>query len=164
MLRYLHRWQLEVAFQAVRTRLGVQTQRQWSALAIARTTPACARVSQARSYLRRCPRLGAAHPLDWSIFRNTFDSGTRTSDSGTRTRLSQLTGTPPLDSLGVLALEQYLDDAFRRFGTIMLAKLQMSIHNLKSLLCQVTRESSRTIWFNLSLPVQSTVHIAFDPT
>ena len=33
------RWQLEVAFQEVRTHLGVETQRQWSDLAIARTTP-----------------------------------------------------------------------------------------------------------------------------
>ena len=33
------RWQLEVTFQEVRTHLGVETQRQWSNLAIARTTP-----------------------------------------------------------------------------------------------------------------------------
>ena len=33
------RWQLEVTFQEVRTHLGVETQRQWSDLAIARTTP-----------------------------------------------------------------------------------------------------------------------------
>ena len=34
------RWQLEVTFQEVRAHLGVGTQRQWSDLAIARTTPA----------------------------------------------------------------------------------------------------------------------------
>ena len=34
------RWQLEVTFHEVRTHLGVETQRQWSDLAIARTTPA----------------------------------------------------------------------------------------------------------------------------
>ena len=34
------RRQLEVTFQEVRTHLGVETQRQWSDLAIARTTPA----------------------------------------------------------------------------------------------------------------------------
>jgi len=34
------RWQVEVTFQEVRTHLGVETQRQWSDLAIARTTPA----------------------------------------------------------------------------------------------------------------------------
>ena len=35
----MRRWQLEVTFQEVRTHLGVETQRQWSDLAIARTTP-----------------------------------------------------------------------------------------------------------------------------
>lgn len=34
------RWQLEVTFHEVRAHLGVETQRQWSNLAIARTTPA----------------------------------------------------------------------------------------------------------------------------
>ena len=34
------RWQLEVTFREVRTHLGVETQRQWSDLAIARTTHA----------------------------------------------------------------------------------------------------------------------------
>ncbi len=33
------RWQVEVTFQEVRAHLGVETQRQWSHLAIARTTP-----------------------------------------------------------------------------------------------------------------------------
>ena len=37
---FVLRWQLEVSFQEVRTHLGVETQRQWSDLAIARTTPA----------------------------------------------------------------------------------------------------------------------------
>ena len=37
---YLQRWQAEVTFQEVRAHLGVETQRQWSAPAIARTTPA----------------------------------------------------------------------------------------------------------------------------
>ena len=36
---FVLRWQLEVAFQEVRTHLGMETQRQWSDLAIARTTP-----------------------------------------------------------------------------------------------------------------------------
>lgn len=34
------RWQLEVTFEEARTRLGIETQRQWSDLAILRTTPA----------------------------------------------------------------------------------------------------------------------------
>ena len=37
---FVMRWQLEVTLQEVRTHLGVETQRQWSDLAIARTTPA----------------------------------------------------------------------------------------------------------------------------
>jgi hypothetical protein len=36
---FVLRWQLEVTFQEVRTHLGVETQRQWSDLAIGRTTP-----------------------------------------------------------------------------------------------------------------------------
>jgi hypothetical protein len=37
---FVRRWQLEETFQEVRTHLGVETQRQWSDLAIRRTTPA----------------------------------------------------------------------------------------------------------------------------
>ncbi|MBI2941904.1 MAG: hypothetical protein HYY04_15860 [Chloroflexi bacterium] len=37
---FVLRWQLEVTFHEVRAHLGVETQRQWSDLAIARTTPA----------------------------------------------------------------------------------------------------------------------------
>jgi hypothetical protein len=36
---FVRRWQVEVTFQEVRTHLGVETQRQWSDNAIARTTP-----------------------------------------------------------------------------------------------------------------------------
>ena len=37
---FVARWQLEVTFQETRAHLGVETQRQWSDLAILRTTPA----------------------------------------------------------------------------------------------------------------------------
>ena len=37
---FVLRWQLEVTFEEARAHLGVETQRQWSALAIMRTTPA----------------------------------------------------------------------------------------------------------------------------
>jgi hypothetical protein len=37
---FVQRWQLEVTFHAMRAPLGMETQRQWSPLAIARTTPA----------------------------------------------------------------------------------------------------------------------------
>lgn len=36
---FVKRWQVEVTFREVRTHLGVETQRQWSDKAIARTTP-----------------------------------------------------------------------------------------------------------------------------
>jgi hypothetical protein len=36
---FVLRWQMEVTFHAVRAHLGVETQRQWSPQAIARTTP-----------------------------------------------------------------------------------------------------------------------------
>jgi DDE superfamily endonuclease len=36
---FLQRWQVEVTFQQVRAHIGVETQRQWSDLAIARATP-----------------------------------------------------------------------------------------------------------------------------
>jgi hypothetical protein len=37
---FMRRWQIEVTFEEVRRHLGVETQRQWSDKAIARTTPA----------------------------------------------------------------------------------------------------------------------------
>lgn len=37
---YVYRWSMETTFQETREHLGVETQRQWSDLAIARTTPA----------------------------------------------------------------------------------------------------------------------------
>jgi DDE superfamily endonuclease len=37
---FVSRWQVEVTFEEVRTHLGVETQRQWSDIAILRTTPA----------------------------------------------------------------------------------------------------------------------------
>jgi hypothetical protein len=37
---FVQRWQLEVTFHAMRAHLGMETQRQWTTLAIARTTPA----------------------------------------------------------------------------------------------------------------------------
>jgi len=36
---FVRRWSVEVTFEEVRRHLGVETQRQWSTLAIARTTP-----------------------------------------------------------------------------------------------------------------------------
>ena len=36
---FVKRWQVEVTFEEVRAHLGVETQRQWSDLAILRSTP-----------------------------------------------------------------------------------------------------------------------------
>jgi hypothetical protein len=40
LIWFRQRWPVEVTFEQVRTHLGVETQRQWSDLAILRTTPA----------------------------------------------------------------------------------------------------------------------------
>jgi hypothetical protein len=40
LIGFRQRWQLEVTFEEVRAHLGVESQRQWSDKAIARTTPA----------------------------------------------------------------------------------------------------------------------------
>lgn len=40
LLWFRQRWQVEVTFEEVRAHLGVETQRQWSEIAILRTTPA----------------------------------------------------------------------------------------------------------------------------
>jgi hypothetical protein len=37
--RYMLRWNVEITYEKVRAHFGVETQRQWSDLAIARTTP-----------------------------------------------------------------------------------------------------------------------------
>ena len=40
LTRFILRWSIEVTFQELRAHLGLETQRQWSDKAIARTTPA----------------------------------------------------------------------------------------------------------------------------
>ncbi len=68
------RWQLEVIFQEVRRHLGFETQRQWSDLAIRRTTPALLglfslvtlfahhRMTQAAGAFRRAAWYYKTHP------------------------------------------------------------------------------------------------------
>ena len=68
------RWQLETKFQEVRRHLGFETQRQWSEMAIRRTTPALLglfsfvtlfahyRMRQAASAFRRAAWYHKAHP------------------------------------------------------------------------------------------------------
>ena len=71
---FVMRWQLEVTFQEVRRHLGFETQRQWSALAIRRTTPALLglfsvitlfahrQMTQATGVFRRAAWYHKAHP------------------------------------------------------------------------------------------------------
>ena len=71
---FVMRWQLEVTFQEVRRHLGFETQRQWSALAIRRTTPALLglfslvtltahhRMRQGASVFRQAAWYHKAHP------------------------------------------------------------------------------------------------------
>jgi hypothetical protein len=54
---FVLRWRVEVTFEEVRAHLGVETQRQWSDLAIARTTPALLGLFSAVTLLAH--RLGA---------------------------------------------------------------------------------------------------------
>jgi DDE superfamily endonuclease len=64
---FIRRWQMEVTFEEVRAHLGVETQRQWSDLAIARTTPCLLGLHSLISLLaawllkkRKLPARGAA--------------------------------------------------------------------------------------------------------
>ena len=71
---FVMRWQLEVTFQEVRRHLGFETQRQWSEMAIRRTTPALLglfslvtlsahhRMTQGASALRQAAWYHKAHP------------------------------------------------------------------------------------------------------
>jgi hypothetical protein len=71
---FVMRWQLEVTFQEVRRHLGFETQRQWSEMAIRRTTPALlglfslvtlfahARMRQAAGAFRQAPWYHKSHP------------------------------------------------------------------------------------------------------
>jgi hypothetical protein len=64
---FVLRWSIEVTFAETRRHLGVETQRQWSDLAIARTTPAlmalfslvCLMVYQAQAFWSTLPRSSA---------------------------------------------------------------------------------------------------------
>ena len=67
---YLLRWRIEGTFQEVRAHLGVETQRQWSDSAIARTTPLllgpffwvalcyCSAIMSSLTVKRKCPHYG----------------------------------------------------------------------------------------------------------
>jgi len=60
---FVMRWQLEVTFREVRTHLGVETQRQWSDWAIARTTPALLGLFSLVTLLAHCSTRQGTLPI-----------------------------------------------------------------------------------------------------
>ena len=60
---FIQRWQLEVTFHELRAHLGLETQRQWTPLAIARTTPALCGLFSLVTLLTHPSFSGAAPPL-----------------------------------------------------------------------------------------------------
>jgi len=60
---FVMRWQLEVTFREVRTHLGVETQRQWSDWAIARTTPALLSLFSLVTLLAHCSTRQGTLPI-----------------------------------------------------------------------------------------------------
>jgi hypothetical protein len=60
---FVMRWQLEVTFREVRTHLGVETQRQWSDWAIARTTPALLGLFSLVTLLAHCSTRRGTLPI-----------------------------------------------------------------------------------------------------
>ena len=73
---FVQRWQLEVTFQETRTHLGVETPRQWSDLAIERTTPCLlglfSLVTLLAARLRPAQRKAAADSAWYRKRRPTF--------------------------------------------------------------------------------------------
>jgi len=64
LAQFVRRWNVEVTFEETRRHLGVETQRQWSDLAIARTTPALfALFSLVCLMAHRLVTLGQALPI-----------------------------------------------------------------------------------------------------
>ena len=60
---FVRRWQVEVTFQEVRTHLGVETQRQWSDKAIARTTPILMGLFSWVTLLANLSQVGGKFPI-----------------------------------------------------------------------------------------------------
>ena len=68
--RFVFRWRIETTFQEVREHLGVETQRQWSDLAILRTTPALLGLYSlvtiwAHELMRKPSTAVRLHPAAW---------------------------------------------------------------------------------------------------
>ncbi len=75
---FVSRWQVESTFQQVRTHLGVETQRQWSEPAVARTTPALLGLFSLVTLLahphmdQKAARQAACYRKDWPTFSDAL--------------------------------------------------------------------------------------------
>ena len=102
-------------------------------------------------------------PLLWNMHEAELTAG----EASARIGWVQVGMSGEVDPLGALpALSQCLDDALRRFGTLTLTGLQVSIYHLW---LPGPGQADRNIfpdnWFNLPRPVWSTqAHVAFDRT
>jgi hypothetical protein len=72
---FVLRWQMEVTFHAVRAHLGVETQRQWSERAIARTTPVLLGLFSCVTLLAHHPMTTSTVPLQQTAW---YSKGTPT--------------------------------------------------------------------------------------
>ena len=90
---FVRRWQVEVTFAETRAHLGVETQRQWSDKAIARTTPAL---------------LGLYSPI--SLWACNLLSTTSTPYAAAWYRKTNLTFT---DAIGAVRLALWVGDVFQ---------------------------------------------------
>ena len=72
---FVLRWQLEVTFEEARAHLGIETQRQWSDLAILRTTPALLGFVLARHSVcsSPAPRTTTTHPPGCLVYKGGPD-------------------------------------------------------------------------------------------
>ncbi len=104
----------------------------------------------------------AQRPLLWNMYEAELTAG----DASARIGWAQVgIENGAVNPLGALpALGQCLDDALRRFGTMTLTGLQVSIDNLRFPGPGQTKELFPENWFNLSRPVWSQAHLAFDQT
>lgn len=72
---FVRRWRMEVTFEEARAHLGMETQRQWSALAIARTTPVLLGLFSLVTLMADCLRTRHTMPVRlaaWAIFGKDF--------------------------------------------------------------------------------------------
>ncbi len=97
---FVRRWQMEVTFEEVRAHLGVETQRQWSEKAIARTTPCLLGLHSLISLLaarllkqRKLPARGAAwYAKQGATFSDTIAFIRRCLWDHQHFQMSQITG------------------------------------------------------------------------